>query len=394
MRKQRAGVNRHAPMLGRRSGWLGGEGGAVASSDDAHCAGRGSVGRVVSMLERAHTIAEEVLFPAALEVDTQECIPRSHFDLLAGQGFYGLAGRPEHGGVEVDVPSLVGILEALSSGCLTTTFTWMQHHGVVRGLTGTGNTELRERYLDAVIQGRVRGGVAYAGAIPQPPRLWATATDGGWLLSGEAPLVTGWGIADVLLISARNTAVTREAGESGGTIISGLVDATADAGISVDELRMIAAQGSNTVRLRFADYVLPVAKVVAEVSHRDFLANQHVNARLNGCLATGVATRCVRMIGAAGRPETAELLLAELGMIRERLDAGLEEPTTLPAARAAASELAYRCAGALVVTVGSSGILARQHAQRLVREATFTLVAAGRPEIKDRLLGVFARVHE
>jgi len=51
-------------------------------------------------------------------------------------------------------------------------------------------------------------------------------------------------------------------------------------------------------------------------------------------------------------------------------------------------------AGALVVAGGSSGILARQHAQRLVREATFTLVAAGRPEIKDRLLKVLGQVHE
>ncbi|MGH3823066.1 MAG: acyl-CoA dehydrogenase family protein [Pseudonocardiaceae bacterium] len=347
------------------------------------------------MLERAHTIAEEVLFPAALEVDAREVIPHSHFDLLAQQGFYGLAGRPEHGGVEVDFPSLVGILEALSGGCLTTTFTWMQHHGVVRGLTGTANAELRERYLGAAIRGEVCGGVAYAGAIPQPPRLWATATDGGWLLSGEAPLVTGWGIVDVLLISARNTAITvGESGESGGTIVSGLVDATAGAGISVEELRMVAAQASNTVRLHFADYVLPVEKVTAEVSHRDFLAHQRLNARLNGCLATGVATRCIRMIGEAGREETAQLLHAEQGMIRERLDAGLDEPTTLPAARAAVSELAYRCAGALVVAVGSSGILARQHAQRLVREAMFTLVAAGRPEIKDRLLRVFTRVHE
>jgi alkylation response protein AidB-like acyl-CoA dehydrogenase len=347
------------------------------------------------MLERAHMIAEEVLFPAALEVDAQGAIPHSHFDLLARRGFYGLAGRPEDGAAEVDFPSLVGIVEALSSGCLTTTFTWMQHHGVVRGLTGTENVALRERYLRAAIRGEVRAGVAYAGAIPRPPRLWATATDGGWLLSGEAPLVTGWGIVDVLQISARNTAITvGDSEESGGTIVSGLIDATAGAGISVEELRMVAAQGSNTVRLHFEDYFLPCEKVTAEISHRDFLANQRLNARLNGCLATGVATRCIRMIGEAGRGETAELLHAQLCTIRARLDAGLDEPMTLPAARAAASEFAYRCAGALVVAVGSSGILARQHAQRLVRETTFTLVAAGRPEIKDRLLGVFARVHE
>jgi alkylation response protein AidB-like acyl-CoA dehydrogenase len=343
------------------------------------------------MVGRAHTIAEEVLFPAALEVDAQGVIPSSHFDLLAAQGFYGIAGEPKHGGVEVDFPSLTGVLETLSSGCLTTTFTWMQHHSVVRGLTGTTNADLREKYLCAAIRGELRGGVAFAGAIPQPPRLWATATDDGWLVSGEAPFVTGWGIIDVLQISARNTAI--KAGESTGTIVTGLIDAEAGAGITVEELHLVAAQGSNTVRLRFEDYALPAEKVIAEISHRDFLANQRVSSRLNGCLAMGVAGRCIRMIGEAGRADVAELLHTEQGAIRDRLDGGLGDPETLPTARAAASELAYRGAGALVVAVGSTGILARQHAQRLVREATFTLVAAGRPEIKDSLLDVFGRVH-
>ena len=348
--------------------------------------------RVASMLERAHTIAENVFFPAALEVDARAAIPRSHLELLAAEGFYGLAAGPVHGGVEVDFPALVGILETLASGCLTTTFTWIQHHGVVRALTGTANEELRDKYLDAAVRGELRGGVAYAGAIPQPPRLWASATQGGWLLNGEAPFVTGWGIVDLLLVSARNTAVA--AGESTGTIISGVVDAGAAPGITVEKLHMVAAQGSNTVRLHFADYFLPAEKVTAEISHRDFVANQRLNLRLNGCLAMGLATRCIRLIDAAGQPDIARRLDAEQDAIRARLDDGLDDPATLPAARAAAAELAYRSAGALVVSVGSIGILARQHAQRLVREATFTLVAAGRPQIKDCLLTLLAGVHE
>ena len=343
------------------------------------------------MVERAHTIAEEVLFPAALDVDAQGAIPSSHFDLLAAEGFYGLAGDPEQTGMEIDFPTLVRILETLSGGCLATTFTWFQHHSVVRGLTGTANADLREKYLDAALRGELRGGVAFAGAIPQPPRLWATATDGGWLLSGEAPFVTGWGIIDVLQISARNTAL--RAGQPTGTIVTGLIDAQPGAGITVEKLQMVAAQGSNTVQLRFADYVLPDEKVTAEISHRDFLANQHLSVRRSGCLAMGIAGRCIRMIGEVGRPQVAELLRAGQSEIRNRLDAGLGDPETLPAARAAASEHAYRCAGALVVAVGSSGILVHQHAQRLVREATFTLVAAGRPEIKDNLLNGFSRGH-
>lgn len=332
------------------------------------------------------------MFPAALNVDANAAIPPSHFDLLAEQGFYGLGAAAADGGVDLDFASLVEILETLTSGCLTTTFTWLQHHGVVRALSGTANEQLRDKYLDAAVRGQVRCGVAYAGAIPQPPRLWASATPGGWLVNGEAPFVTGWGLVDVLLVSARNRAIAP--GESTGTIVSGVVDAAAGAGIAVEQLRMVAAQGSNTVRLRFADYVLPHEKVTAEVSHQDFLARQHITARLNGCLAMGIATRCIRLIDAAGQHEIAQLLRADQDAIRNRLDGGLDDPATLPAARAAASELAYRSAGGLVVTVGSTGILAGEHAQRLVREATFTLVAAGRPQIKNNLLSVFGRVHE
>jgi alkylation response protein AidB-like acyl-CoA dehydrogenase len=352
----------------------------------------GSVVWVVSMLERAHTIAENVLFPAALDVDAQAAIPDSHFWLLADQGFYGLAAGEAHGGVEIDFPSLAGILETLSSGCLTTTFTWMQHHGLVRALTRTTNEALRDKYLGAAIRGEVHGGVAYAGAIPQPPRLWATATQGGWALNGEAPLVTGWGIADLLLVSARNTAMA--VGQAAGTIVTGVIDAAAGRGITVEKLEMVAAQGSNTVRLYFEDYFLPDGKVTSEISHEEFLANQRFNARLNGCLATGITTRCIRLIDVAGEAEIARRLQAELDAVRIRLDAGLDDPATLPAARAAAAELAYRSAGALVVTVGSTGILARQHAQRLVREATFTLVAAGRPQIKACLLNLLGGGYE
>jgi hypothetical protein len=58
----------------------------------------------------------------------------------------------------------------------------------------------------------------------------------------------------------------------------------------------------------------------------------------------------------------------------------------LPAARAAAAELAMRAATALAVQAGSKGILLDQHAQRLVREAMFLLVFGSRPAIRAELL--------
>lgn len=341
------------------------------------------------MLERARVIADEVLFPAASQVDESGVIPRGHFDLLAEEGFYSVAAGPEDGGAGLDVPAMAGILEVLVGGCLATTFTWMQHHGVVRALSRTDNARLRERYLAATVRGELRAGVAYAGAIPRPPRLWASATGGGWLLHGDAPLVTGWGMVDLLLVSARDTA---SPADESGRIVNALVPPRAGGGVTVTGLHLSAAHASSTVRLHFADCFVPADQVLGEITHRDFLAGQHISARLNGSLALGIAGRCVRLVEGAGETATAQRLAAERDEIRRRLDAGLDDPDTLPAARAAASEFALHAAGALVAAVGSSGILAGSHAGRLLREAAFTLVAAGRPEIRDRLLDNIGRV--
>jgi hypothetical protein len=91
------------------------------------------------VLERAIEIAEDVLFPAAAEVDRADQVPRSQLDLLAEEGFYNVAdvlgGAPALG---------ARIVEVLASGCLATTFVWTQHHGAVRAATASATPGVRE----------------------------------------------------------------------------------------------------------------------------------------------------------------------------------------------------------------------------------------------------------
>jgi alkylation response protein AidB-like acyl-CoA dehydrogenase len=108
---------------------------------------------------------------------------------LAAEGFYGIAVDDTLG-----LPETIAILEAFAGGCLSTMFTWIQHHGLVRGLHATSNTALRARYLHDLAAGRLRGGVAYAGVIPVPPRTRARRVDGSYLFDGDAPFVSGWGV--------------------------------------------------------------------------------------------------------------------------------------------------------------------------------------------------------
>ena len=54
------------------------------------------------VVERARLIADEVLFPAAIETDRAPLVPRDHLDRLARGGFYGMAGPSEAGGWDLD----------------------------------------------------------------------------------------------------------------------------------------------------------------------------------------------------------------------------------------------------------------------------------------------------
>ena len=121
------------------------------------------------------------------------------------------AGRPARGGrPRPAVPGRLPDHRDSGRGCLSTTFVWMQHHGVVRAVAG-GPAALRQEMLGPLCRGERRAGVALAGLLPGPPRLRARAVGGGYVLDGTSPWVTGWGHIDTLHVAARRT-TTRSCG--------------------------------------------------------------------------------------------------------------------------------------------------------------------------------------
>ena len=320
------------------------------------------------ILQRARAIADDVLFPAALATDASDLLPVPSLDLLAREGFYGMDGPVEAGGLDLDEATRQTVIETVASGCLTTTFVWIQHHSGVRAVAGSQTPGLRETWLAPMCRGEVRGGIARAGEIPGPPRLRAERrSDGGLIVNGEAPWVTGWGRIDVLLVAARE----------GEMVVRALIDAHEARTLEVKRLRLVGADASGTYTLRFRDHPIPAERIVEEESLADVTARDPMTLRTNGSLALGVASRCCALMGAGA-------LDAELAEVRRALDQGT--PATLPAARAHASELAVRAATALIVHDGGRAILADHDAQRLAREALFLLVFGSRSSIRDALL--------
>jgi alkylation response protein AidB-like acyl-CoA dehydrogenase len=320
------------------------------------------------IVRRARVLAEDVLFPAAMQTDAADLLPVSSLDALAREGFYGIAGPVDAGGLDLDLPTSYAVVEALAAGCLTTTFVWLQHRNPVRAVMESATSGLRDEWLAPLCRGERRAGIALAGNRPGPPILLATRTaDGDVVLDGEAPWVSGWGRIDVLLVAARQDDV----------VVSVLMDATPSDTLEVERLQLVGVNASGTVTLRFRDHLVPSKRIVGEESHGDVLHRDATGLRMNGSLALGVAARCCHLMGPSALDD-------ELAAVRVALNGA--SPDELPITRASASELAMRAAAALTVTQGSRSILLGQHAQRLAREASFLLVFGTRPPIRDALL--------
>ena len=209
-------------------------------------------GDTSAILDRARELAADVLVPAAMAVESSQQIPPAHFDLLAAQGFYGVAGPREYGGLDLDFATGCRVIEVLAGACLSTTFVWMQHHGAVLAVAGTTNGPLRQEWLEPLCAGRRRAGVALAGTLPGPPLLRARPVAGGYVFDGVSPWVTGWGYIDTLHTAAR---------DEQDNIVWALLDAQPGVTLSVEPLPMVAVMASGTVRARFSGHFVPAERV-------------------------------------------------------------------------------------------------------------------------------------
>lgn len=316
----------------------------------------------------AQRLADEVLFPGALETDDAGTVPRERLDALADAGFYGLAGPAWAGGRAANLATICGVIEALASGCLTTTFVWAQHV-TTAFIAGACASPTVRSMAPSLCDGTVRSGLALSGSLPGPRQLRAARVEDGWRLTGPCPWVSGWGRVDVL-----HTAAVAD----DGSVVWSLVDAREGADLAVRRLRLAAVDATATVDLEFDGRLVGDDRVTIVVPpSSDSSGPAPATLRKHAALALGVAARCCRLLGPTQFDD-------ELASCRHRVATAGEDD--MPAARAAASDLAVRSAIALMGTVGSASLLRSQHAQRLTREALFVSVFASRGPVLEALL--------
>ncbi|MGH3302341.1 MAG: acyl-CoA dehydrogenase family protein [Streptosporangiaceae bacterium] len=305
----------------------------------------------------ARRFADEVLFPAALSTEASDVVPRELLDRLASTSLYGVA-------VDADFGTACAVQEALASGCLTTAFLWAQHLGLVHALAAGGPRDVAARWLAPLAAGDIRAGLGLGGALPQPT-LHARPDGDGWLVDGVSPFVSGWGRIDVIHLAARTP---------DDRIVWLIADAAEGPALRVERLHLAALNATATVWVTCRRLRVDADRATGLDPASEGAAPEVL--RLHAALALGVTSRCCRLLG----PTSLDGELAQLRAELDRLGPGMQE------ARAAAGELAMRAAAALMARRGSRSLLASDHAQRLMREATFTLVYALRPAARSSLL--------
>jgi alkylation response protein AidB-like acyl-CoA dehydrogenase len=180
------------------------------------------------------------------------------------------------------------VFEDLAGACGTTFFVWVQHHAPVRMLARSANEALRVRYLDELCGGRLLGGVAFAYLRrPGPPAVTARRVPGGYVVHGEAPWVTSWGLADVFAVAARLD----------GDVVFFLVEASDPALSASAPLPLAAMAASSTVRLTLDDLFVPDGDVLSAGPFEHWQAEDRLATAQPNPAAFGIAARCLRLLG-------------------------------------------------------------------------------------------------
>ncbi|MFQ3329299.1 MAG: alkylation response protein AidB-like acyl-CoA dehydrogenase [Candidatus Poriferisodalaceae bacterium] len=316
-----------------------------------------------SLIDTARFVSDQELFPRAIEADVSGLVPVQQLEILRSAGFYGLFSPAHVGGAGVDVATQHQVVEILASGCLTTTFCWVQHGGASKAAASVEGP-MKDKWANPLASGEARGGVAFAHLVrPGPPTLVAESKSNGWHFSGTAPFVTGWGDIDVILVAARHE----------NNIVWALVEANETSCIRSRDLSLAALNSTRTVELSFDSLHVDETQVTQIEEFDSWYRQYQSGLRANGSLGLGVTGRALSLLGPSALDD-------ELKATRSMLDGA--SASELPAARGRLGDLCIRSTAALLASRGGSGMIVDQHAQRLAREALFLLVQGQTPEIK------------
>lgn len=363
--------------------------------------------------ETARRFAESELAPvaAAVDVESDHAQVITNCKKLAELGFMGLNIDGEYGGSEAGAVSFSLAVTEVARACASTAVSMSVTNMVAEVIQAKGTDEQKNTWLPPLCSGEYAAGSfclteAGAGSDPASMRTRATATDGGWLLSGTKQWITSAEFAGVFVVWA----VTDSDAPKGKGITCFLVPADAD-GITVGPAEHKMGQcGSATNEVHFDDVKVTEASILGELNDGFRLAVAELaGGRIGiGSLALGIgqaamdyATQYIQERKQFGKPladfqglqwmladrytelEAARLLLMNAAYQK---DAGKPFAKEASMAKVFASEKANQACYSALQMLGGYGYMKEYPLERMSRDVRITSIYEGTSEVQRLII--------
>jgi acyl-CoA dehydrogenase len=181
-----------------------GDGTTAAGSLRADMAGRGGA----SLVDRAERVAEEVVGPAASDVDRNARFPKEALEALRSERLLSVLAPARVGGEGASYGEVARIVASLSKRCASTGMIYAMHQIQVACLVRHGRTVELDRYLrdEVVAQQALLASATTEAGVGGDVRtsLCAVEEDGEHFhLEKNAPVISYGAYADAILVTAR-----------------------------------------------------------------------------------------------------------------------------------------------------------------------------------------------
>lgn len=310
---------------------------------------------------------------------------------LCDRNLMALKRAPEYGGPAVDEVSFRTFQESVARYSGSLAFLQTQHQSAVNMIGKCENEELKQRMLPQMGDGTLLVGIGFSQLRRSGnPIMKAEHVEGGYMLNGTVPWITGESFFHEVLIGAALP---------DGRGVFGVVPFQDTAEIRHSEpMKLAAMESARTVSADYKNYFLPESEVVY-VKPADWIHNNDmINITLQGFFALGCAragldivNRCWETKRSPAIQEAWQSLDKEISECREKLFQAHSPIPKRLSTRAWAIDLAVRCAHAGVTATGGSAHSVSHDAQRVYREALVYTVSAQTAPIMEATLSRLTR---
>src|SRR5258706_7618018 len=208
--------------------------------------------------------ADEVVAPAARELDENEEFPTGIVKQMVERGFMGLPYPEQYGGAGLDMLAYAIAVEEIARACGSTAITLAAHVSLGCGPVAQNGTEAQKRkFLTPMAKGQAIGAFGLtepnAGSDSAGTQTRAEKVADGWRVNGTKIYITNGSVAKYVTFTARTQP---GAGTQG---ISAFIMDTSTPGFQVGKReKKMGLRGSDTVAISFEDCLVPEENVIGD----------------------------------------------------------------------------------------------------------------------------------